>query len=158
MDMKMLKEQFVVDHATGRLKRCGRNVGYLTTAGYVAVRFGCQRLMAHRVVWALVTGEWPHLDIDHINGVRTDNRPINLRHVTRAVNCQNKGGALATNGTTGLLGVNYHASNGKRFRAQIWLDGKNRHIGYFATPAEAHAAYIDAKAKLHEGFVPERFA
>lgn len=158
MTPDLLAHEFTLDVSTGQLFRLGRKVGYLSRYGYILVTVKGRSLFAHRVVWALMNGEWPQLDIDHINGVRTDNRPANLRQVTRSVNCQNKAKALASNASTGLLGANYHKSNGKRFRAQIWINGKNRHIGYFATPEEAHAAYLTAKAKLHEGFVPERFA
>jgi hypothetical protein len=38
------------------------------------------------------------------------------------------------------------APQGKRkpWRARIWIDGKDVQIGYFATKAEAHAAYAAA--------------
>ena len=33
----------------------------------------------------------------------------------------------------------------------IQVDGRARHLGYFASPQEAHKAYKSAKRKLHEG-------
>ncbi len=142
----------------GSLTRNGIPVGYVCSTGYVKVCVARRRYFAHRVVWLLAHGTWPCGAIDHLNGIRSDNRPWNLRLVTQAVNCQNKGGALVTNKSTGLLGANHHPSNGRRIRAQIWCGGKNHHIGYFNSPEEAHAAYLQAKAQLHPGFVPERFA
>ena len=54
----------------------------------------CEKVLylAHRVIWFLQTGEWPDSDlvIDHINGVRNDNRWVNLRQVTVKENNINK--------------------------------------------------------------------
>lgn len=153
----LIAKEFTVA-ANGGLVRRGRPVGSVCRSGYVVVRIANKIHFAHRVVWFLVHGDWPMQPLDHINGERADNRPVNLRLVTVAENCQNKGQALPTNKSAGLLGVNHHPSNGRRYRAQIWCGGKNRHLGYFDLPEEAHAAYLRAKAQMHPGFVPERFA
>lgn len=158
MDQQKLLVEFTCDQRTGQLYRRGKKVGHMTKHGYLVVKFLGRTVFAHRIVWTITRREWPHLDIDHINGLRSDNRPENLRQVTRSMNCQNKGAALPTNSTTGLLGVNHHASNGKGFRAQIWFGGKNHHLGYYQTPEQAHAAYLTAKAEFHPGFVASRFA
>lgn len=46
-------------------------------------------LLAHRLVFALVHGRWPQHEIDHIDRVRTNNVPGNLRDVPHIVNMQN---------------------------------------------------------------------
>ncbi|WP_230878255.1 HNH endonuclease signature motif containing protein [Burkholderia sp. 9779_493] len=108
------------------------------------------RMYAHRLAWFYVYGEWPSGDIDHIDGVRTNNAINNLRDVPRGVNMQNQRRARSNNRTSGLLGVTWHA---RRYRwcAQIQVDGKRKGIGYFDDAETAHQAYLDAKRKLHAG-------
>src|SRR5689334_23137294 len=48
---------------------------YLHSNGYVVISLGrVWRVRAHQLAWLYMTGEWPEHDIDHINGIRTDNR------------------------------------------------------------------------------------
>lgn len=97
--------------------------------GYLVGHVFGERLLAHRVVWVLVHGEWP-VEIDHINGNRSDNRLTNLRNVTRAENCKNiKSGK-------GSFGV-YQDKKTGRWYAQIRVNGKNKHLGTYATEKEA---------------------
>ena len=58
--------------------------------GYKSGRFNGKTLFAHRVIWAIVHDHWPDQDIDHINGIRSDNRLSNLRAVSRSENMKNK--------------------------------------------------------------------
>lgn len=120
--------------------------------GYVQVYANGRTYLAHRLVWLWVHGEWPERDIDHLNAVRTDNRLANLRAVNRSVNMQNLRQARSDN-ASGLLGVTRvkHVHK-KPWVAQIRINGtKNRFIGYYATPEEAHEAYLEAKRQHHEG-------
>ena len=94
-------------------------------------------LKAHHVAWAYMTGGWPVLDIDHINGDRSDNRWVNLREVSRAVNLRNA--KRKSTNTSGHNGVRWRADCGK-WRAEITLDGRNTHLGYFADLESAVAA------------------
>ena len=94
-----------------------------------------------------MTGEWPDGYIDHGNGVRTDNRWANLRAGDRSFNMQNQRRARRDN-TTGWLGVSRVKS---RFEAAIQVRGRRFRLGRFDTPEAAHAAYLTAKRKLHEG-------
>ena len=70
-----------------------------------------QVYLAHRVIWALMTGEWPTDEIDHINHDRSDNRWENLRQVTRHVNKKNV--SKQRNNTSGVPGVVWDKSEGK---------------------------------------------
>lgn len=103
---------------------------------------------AHRMAWLYVHGEWPRGQIDHINGVRTDNRIENLRDVNASVNAQNLKRARRDN-KTGLLGVSVRPNG--TFIAQIQVDGRVKHLGVFSAPEAAHQAYLMAKRGLHAG-------
>jgi hypothetical protein len=98
-----------------------------------------------RLAWFYTTGAWPKDQIDHIDGNKSNNRFANLREATPSQNTQNQRRAMRTN-KLGILGV--ILARGK-FRAQIWFDGKNKFLGYFATAEAAHAAYLAAKRKFH---------
>lgn len=90
----------------------------------------------------------PGFVVDHINGNRLDNRRENLRVCTYAENARNNG---AIKKSSALRGVSWHAKAGK-WRATIKLNGKSKHVGYFATEAEAAAAYDEAARSLHGEF------
>lgn len=116
--------------------------------GYVTVHLWHRQVAVHRLAWLYVHGEWPDGMIDHINGIRHDNRIANLRIGDASGNAQNQRKARADN-RSGFLGVHYK-SDRRQWAAQITLGGRRRHLGYFTCPDEAHAAYLDAKRRLHE--------
>lgn len=63
--------------------------GCLSKRGYIQVKKGRDKFMAHRILWALHFGKWPSAGIDHINGDKTDNRIENLRDTTQFDNSKN---------------------------------------------------------------------
>ncbi|ABX36723.1 Pathogenesis-related transcriptional factor and ERF protein [Delftia acidovorans SPH-1] len=106
-------------------------------------------VLAHRVIWAMETGKWPDVDIDHKSGDRLDNRWSNLRQATKLQNARNK---AKTKGTTfGLKGVAAVAGS-LRFQARISVLGKLLYLGIFDTAEAAHAAYCEAAKKYHGEF------
>lgn len=131
----------------GRGRRLGKPAGFIHCNGYRRINIGGKFLFSHRIAWFLTNGVWPSGQIDHINGIRDDNRLVNLRDVEPFVNSQNQRKPQKGN-KTGYLGV---SRKGNRWRAHITVDGKRRCLGYFLTPEEAGSAYIEAKRSLHEG-------
>lgn len=103
----------------------------------------------HRLAWLYMTGGWPMGDIDHLNGVRADNRFANLRDVPRGVNLQNCRQAATHNLSTKVLGV--YPAKGGHFCAALSVNNKKRHLGTFDTIEQASAAYLSAKRQLHAG-------
>lgn len=135
---------------TARLTRgrwpSGRVVGSPNRLGYLTVNVcGAVRLL-HRVIFVLMTGEWPSAEVDHINGDRSDNRWKNLRLATSAQQQQNI--TVKSHNMTGLLGVSWRPRK-KSYFARIRVCGRVTNLGYFDTPEEAHQAYLNAKRELH---------
>lgn len=127
--------------------RAGTVAGSADGLGYLRIRVDTRKYKAHRLAFLYMTDQWPVHEVDHINGVRDDNRWSNLRDVTRSVNQQNQRGPTATN-STGLMGAHRRPYN---FASQIQIDGKNVLLGSFKTKEEAHEAYITAKRAHHAG-------
>jgi hypothetical protein len=117
---------------------------YLSSDGYRRGAILGRNFQAHRVIWAMVYGEWPPEQIDHINGVRSENRIDNLRHVTQAQNKANGGKRPGRNPTSRFIGVERVAATGK-WGATVPFRGKRNWCGTFATE-EAAARARDAKA------------
>lgn len=128
-------------------RRIGQRAGCKNGRGYVLVQIDDVIYQAHRLAWLYVTGAWPVAEIDHINGITSDNRWTNLRDVSRAINAQNIHRPMPKN-SNGLIGVSKHK---KRFSAFIKIDRRSRYLGTFSTPQEAHEAYLTAKRELHPG-------
>lgn len=148
-----LREVMDYDPATGAFTwrtKCGSKAagGIAGTPHkeYVRIQVDGRLYRAHRLAWLYMTGEWP-IEVDHRNGVGSDNRWGNLRPADRFTNMQNKRRAHR-NSKTGLLGA---FPQGDRFRARIRIESKCVSLGMFATAEAAHAAYVEAKRKHHAG-------
>ena len=89
--------------------------------------------LAHRVLFAMKHGEWPKY-VDHINGVRTDNRITNLRSVTRTENSCNA--SKPSSNTSGHIGVSWN-NRDKRWVAFISLNKKRKALGNFINIEDA---------------------
>jgi hypothetical protein len=109
-----------------------------------------------RTVWLhrAIMGEPSGLKVDHKDGNGLNNRRYNLREATHAENMRNR--RTNENNTSGFKGV-YLNKQSEKWCAQIKLNGKNRQLGRFDTPEEAHAAYATASAKLHGEFAKLTF-
>ena len=126
----------------------GKQAGNICkTTGYIKVQVDGRTKAAHRLAWLLAYGRYPNGDVDHINGIRTDNRLCNLRELPRHENMQNQR-AARSDSKSGILGVHYCARN-QRFKAQIQVRGKKIALGYFDSADAASAAYITAKRAMH---------
>lgn len=128
------KFTFAVD--VGKRYKAGQEMGCVQTNGYVRIAVNKRQYFAHRLAWFYVHGEWPSVDVDHINRNRADNRLCNLRLATRSQNMRN-----STN-----LGV--HFSNTRnRWVATIGVNSKQIYLGSFDTLFDAVCARRSAELK-----------
>ena len=144
-------EIFNYDAETGLLSwakyrrgtRSNSSVGCHNNCGYIVVGVNGKRLLASRIIWEMNYGLIPNnAYIDHINGVRDDNRIANLRLVTRTEN--NKNAAKQQRNTSGVTGVSLHKLTGK-WKVTASIDKKQRYIGLFSDFQDACDARKNAE-------------
>jgi hypothetical protein len=124
----------------------GKNAGRITKYGYIRVQVDGEKYMAHRLIWVYLFGTPPTAELDHINGVRSDNRIENLREANRAENMQNK--RKYKNNSSGLVGVTWSHTR-RKWTAHIQAGKIQKNLGFFCDKIDAYQAYLAAKAKLH---------
>lgn len=127
--------------------RIGSPVGFADPKGYTIIPIDGMKHRAHRLAWLYVHGEIPAMQIDHINGIRHDNRLSNLRLATNSENCSNA--RIRSDNTTGYKGVTWHKAI-RKWTARIMVRKKHLNLGVFDSPEDAYAAYC-AAAKEHHG-------
>lgn len=117
------------------------NLTWSFSEGYV--RAGSIKL--HRFILGTPKGSLT----DHRNRNPLDNRRRNLRTATHSQNRMNTG--IRKDNKSGFKGV-CKDPRGKKWMAQIEVDGVNHHLGRFDTPEQAHEAYVKAAPHLHGEF------
>ena len=109
--------------------------------GYIRIAFIDSKrhyqLLGHQFIWYYVHKEVVNI-IDHVNGIKDDNRIHNLRSVTKQQNSFN----------TNAKGYSW-CKRDKKWKSQIMVNGKLRNLGYFETKQEASKVYQDEKKILH---------
>ncbi len=117
--------------------------------GYRMGSINYRKYQAHRVCWLLHYGQWPTGHIDHINGVKSDNRIENLRDVSATENAKNA--KTPCHNTSGFIGVSW-SKVAKKWRANIKVNQRQISIGYFSAKEDAIQARKLAEEKY--GFHP----
>ena len=130
----------------------GSPITSLNASGYVKVVVQGRAYPAHRIAWLLTHGECPTTGvIDHVNGVRDDNRLANLRLVSHRANSHNsrrtRSGAL----------VGAYQVTPTRWKSSICIKGQYVLLGMFASAEEAHARYNAACAVVDQFVNPAQF-
>lgn len=130
-----------------RRLKVGAVAGSLTAKGYRYIEIRGRAYRSSRLAWLYVTGEWPTMQIDHINCVRDDDRFENLREASAHQNRANQ--TMRSDNRSGLKGIYNKTYGGSpRWYAEI---GK-RYLGAFDTAEEAHAAYCKAATERYGEF------
>lgn len=137
---------FWLKNGNNQYTKAGAKAGHLDRRGYVSIRVFGVSIRAHEVVWALCRGSWPQTDIDHINGIRDDNRIDNLRLSSRSQNLAN-----SKQRSDSLKGANFDSRRNK-WKSRIMVGYKEIWLGSYDTEMEAHAAYVRAARKYFKEF------
>lgn len=146
-----LKELFEYSPSTGLFTRiavragrgkCGDIAGAIRGDGYKCIEVDGKKYLSHRLAWLYVHGEFPQEQIDHINGIRFDNRMENLRAVSNLENRMNS--KCRRDAKFGIMGVGWHKRD-STFFANIGMGGKLIHLGYFDNLLDAICARKSAE-------------
>jgi hypothetical protein len=128
----------------------GAVAGSLMGLGYLLSYVDGCRYLNHRLAWLYVHGYWPAAHIDHINGVRSDNRLANLREASHAQNLAHRV-KLDKDNRSGYRGVSWCKAR-RKWSAEVRHNGQRRRLGRFDNIEDAAKAYEAAARELFGGF------
>jgi len=156
-DLEFVRKTFAYDLKTGLFTwkyrvanvLAGSVAGSKGANGYTYIRFRKLSVLAHRLAWFYVYGEWPKEQVDHVNGDRSDNSLENLRLASQSQNSCN--GALRSTNTSGYRGVSWSKAK-KKWVASVVKERKQYKLGYFDSKEDAYLAYLEAARRLHGDF------
>lgn len=133
-------------------KSSNQNIGHTTKGidhgnGYLIVSVKGKKYKAHRLAFYLSYRYWPE-QVDHSNGIKNDNRLVNLREVD---NQKNQWNAEGRDSKSGYKNV-YWREQRKKWQVKIPTLSGIKYIGSFDTVEEANAAAIAARKKYQEEY------
>ena len=136
-------EEFLID--TGDYEKVKPYNWFPHGGGYASTNINGKRIKLHR----FLMNAPDNIQVDHINGVKRDNRRSNLRYATSRENARNVG--LRSNNSSGAKGI-YFEKNINKYRAQIGVRGRTIHLGSYTSLVEASEAYDRAAEKYFGEF------
>lgn len=148
-----LKEIVSYDPDTGKFTKLKRisdhpyfsNTEWNHSQGYCAITIKNKNYFSHRLAWLYVHGKMPK-EIDHINGVRNDNRICNLRECNRNQNNSNKKAKI--NSKSGVKGVRWNEKN-RKWIAEIGVNSRSKYLGSYENIEDAKQAYQNASITIY---------
>jgi hypothetical protein len=119
----------------------GRSKPYLRHYGDLGIGIGL-----HRIIIKARKGEY----VDHKNCDTLDNRKSNLRLCNLQQNAMNQ--SVQNIKKTSIYKGVYYKKDRSKWRANIKINGKNIHIGYFLTQEEAAIKYNEKALEIFGEF------
>ena len=131
----------------------GSKAGCLRSDGYVCLKLNSVLYKMHRIIWAYHYNAIPNnLQIDHIDGNKTNNMIENLRLATQSQNNSNNKRARR-NSKSNILGVSWYKAS-RKWASQIKKNNKKIHLGYFLNQEDAITARKAAELQYFGEFAP----
>ena len=126
--------------------KAGGVCGVKRPDGYIKIDINRKTYLAHRMAYLYMTGTLPVDVIDHINGIKHDNRWANIRAVTQQQNSCNQH-KLRNGKSSPYKGVSWDSERGL-WIAYITHNGRMKNLGRFSDVCMAAEAYNSAASKL----------
>ena len=151
--IQKMEEKYIIDVENGLIKHKNinftRKIGCKRPNGYIGFRFNYIDYRVNRIILTKFLGREikPDYKADHINHNKSDNRISNLRELSNQENTQHQ--QLSSRNTSGFKGVCWNKDN-KKWRAEIRLNNKTLHLGYFDTAELAYEAWKKKAQELNE--------
>lgn len=123
----------------------GQRAGSYDAQGYRQIKLLGKGYREHRIIFAIHHGRMPIGEIDHINGIKDDNRPANLREVSHSENLRSF--QKRTKSASGYRGVVRSSTKGK-WIAQAKHDGVAYYFGTWSCKEDAAKARDRGVLKL----------
>jgi len=140
----MFYEQYaiILEYPNYSISTCGQVLNIKTgrilkplinTGGYYYVNLYNNKIRIHKRIHKLMSDaflENPENKkcCDHIDRNKKNNNILNLRYATHSENGKNA--TIQKNNTSSCTGVSFHKNNNK-WRVQIYINGKDKHIGCY---------------------------
>lgn len=146
----------IIDETDLRLITKKMQVGIYKTSGPYALHNirtenGVRPARFHRLIMEQILGRTLNANesVDHIDGDGLNNRRSNLRLCTHSTNAMNS--KQRSDNKSGYKGVCFHKLSGL-WRSYIRVNKKQRSLGYYKTPEQAHEAYKRAAVEYYGEF------
>lgn len=131
-------------HTNWNNNKAGKVLNYVGNHGYIEVSLDYKKHLAHRLIWLMVYGEIP-IEIDHRNGIKTDNKLLNMLNSDRVSNCRNL--PLRKSNKLGITGV-----RSRRYGYEVYIHNKGSFINLGNTKDFFEAACLRKSAERKFGF------
>ena len=127
----------------------GYKLGTARKDGYLQVMVTGKFYLVHRLIWLYHYGVWPDNQLDHINGIRDDNRIENLREATNQQNMFNRKSVKGS--SSQYKGVSWNKQL-KKWSANYKINSEQVRLGVFSDEIDAANAYDKATVELHGSY------